>query len=106
MISVHFLGVGAAIPGPGQTNASYLVQAGSTRLLIDCGPAVLQQLGAVNLTPGDVTHLFLTHRHGDHALGYPMFQLWWALELHVRERPLPTVVGSTTTWTSLRSLWD
>jgi ribonuclease BN (tRNA processing enzyme) len=56
MIEVVFLGVGAAVPMRGQTNASYLVRAGGAAVLIDCGPAVLQQLAAVGRTPGDVTH--------------------------------------------------
>jgi ribonuclease Z len=74
-VEVTFLGVGAAVPAPGGTNCSYLVRAAGAVLLIDCGPAVLQQLAAVGVTPGDVTHLLLTHRHGDHILGYPMFLL-------------------------------
>jgi ribonuclease Z len=78
MMEVVFLGVGAAVPMRGQTNASYLVRAGGAAVLIDCGPAVLQQLAAVGRTPGDVTHVVITHRHGDHTLGYPLFMLWWA----------------------------
>jgi ribonuclease Z len=106
MISVQFLGVGAALPGPGATNSAYLVRAAGAVLLIDCGPAVLQQLAHVGLTPGDVTHLFITHRHGDHALGYPMFLLWWALEGKGAGLSPPTVVASDATWESLRALWD
>jgi ribonuclease BN (tRNA processing enzyme) len=105
MIEAHFLGVGAALPGPGATNSSYLLRAAGATLLIDCGPAVLQQLAAVGLTPGDVTHVFLTHRHGDHALGNPMFLLWWALNRQ-RGLPPPTVIASSTTWESLRVLWE
>ncbi len=104
MIEVTFLGVGAALPGPGATNSSYLVRAAGATLLIDCGPAVLQQLAAVGLSPGEVTHVFVTHRHGDHALGYPMFLLWWAL--NGAGLPRPTVVASAATWTSLRALWE
>jgi ribonuclease Z len=106
MIEVHFLGVGAALPALGQTNCSYLVRAGDVRLLVDCGPAVLQQLAAFGQMPGDVTHLFISHRHGDHALGYPMFVLWWGLIGRHTERVLPTVLASTTTWASLGVLWD
>jgi ribonuclease Z len=105
MIEVHFLGVGAALPAPGQTNCAYLVKAGGTALLIDCGPAILQQLAAVGLTPGDVTDVFISHRHGDHALGYPMFLLWRRLEGRPGAEP-PTVVASAVTWPSLRALWE
>jgi ribonuclease BN (tRNA processing enzyme) len=105
MFDVTFLGVGAAVPARGQSNCSYLVRAGSVRLLIDCGPAVLQQLAAVGSSPGDVTHLFLTHRHGDHALGYPMFALWWSLVGRKRDLPLPMIVTSPITWAALEQLW-
>jgi ribonuclease Z len=103
MIEVLFLGVGAALPMRGQTNCSYLVRTGSTAILVDCGPAVLQQLDAVGLTPGDVTHVYFTHRHGDHALGFPLFMLWWVSH----GRPVetyPTILAGQTTWESLETL--
>jgi ribonuclease Z len=107
MIEVTFLGVGAAIPAPGQTNCAYLVSAAGANLLIDCGPAILQQLAAAGRSPLDVTHVFVSHAHGDHHLGYPMFLLYWGLES--REGPPrapPTVVASSTTWRALRVLWE
>jgi ribonuclease BN (tRNA processing enzyme) len=108
MIRVTFLGVGAALPAPGQTNCAYLIETGDVRLLFDCGPAILQQLAAVGRTPGDVTHLFVSHAHGDHALGWPMFRLWWGLHKFDGDAPrtLPTVVASEATWAHLRVLWD
>src|SRR5437879_3982771 len=106
MIEVTFLGVGAALPAPGATNSCYLVRAAGATLLIDCGPAILQQLAGASVSPGAVTHVFITHRHGDHALGYPMFLLWWALEGRHAPARAPTVVASATTWESLRALWD
>jgi ribonuclease Z len=106
MIEVHYLGVGAAVPAPGETNCSFLVRAGTSSLLLDCGPAVLPQLAAAGLTPGEITRVFLTHRHGDHALGFPMFALWWSMFGQKQGLPLPTVVASTVTWPSLQVLWD
>ena len=103
MIRVTFLGVGAALPFPGQTNCAYLLEADGARVLFDCGPAILQQLAAVGRTPGDITHVFISHAHGDHALGYPMFRLWWSLS-----PPgwlTPVVVASEATWTHLHALW-
>jgi ribonuclease Z len=106
MTTVTFLGVGAALPAPGQTNCAYLVEGGGVRLLFDCGPAILQQLAAVGKTPGDVTHLFVSHAHGDHALGWPMFLLWWALEGRARGLTPPVVIAGQTTWQHLRGLWE
>src|SRR5437016_4070109 len=56
MIEVTFLGVGAALPAPGATNSSYLVRAAGATLLIDCGPAILQQLAGAGLFPWPLVH--------------------------------------------------
>ena len=106
MIRVTFLGVGAALPSPGQTNCAYLLEADGVRLLFDCGPAILQQLAAVGRTPGDITHLYISHAHGDHALGFPMFRLWWSLEGAASGQPATVVVAGADTWKHLRGLWD
>jgi ribonuclease BN (tRNA processing enzyme) len=103
MIEVTVLGSGAALPAPGQTNSAYLVRAGAVRLLVDCGPAILQQLAAVGLTPGDVTHLFVTHRHGDHTLGYPLLLLWWLSHGRGPES-FPLTLTGEATWASLEAL--
>jgi ribonuclease Z len=96
MIEVTVLGSGSALPAHGQTNSAYLVRAGAVRLLVDCGPAILQQLAAVRLTPGDVTHVFITHRHGDHTLGYPLFLLWWVSHRGTPETFPITIAGQVT----------
>jgi ribonuclease Z len=103
MIEVTVLGSGAALPTHGHTNASYLVRAGDVSLLVDCGPAVLQQLAALDLSPGDVTHLFVTHRHGDHTLGFPLFMLWWLTHIDSLDDIPPTLAGEIT-WGSLEEL--
>ncbi|MBY0232164.1 MAG: ribonuclease Z [Gemmataceae bacterium] len=102
MARVTFLGVGAAVPGPGQTNCAYLIDLPGACLLFDCGPAILQQFAAVGRSPGEVTHLFVSHAHGDHALGWPMFALWWRLE---RKGEGPQVIASAVTWNHLQGLW-
>src|SRR5262245_48089453 len=96
MPEVLVLGSGSSIPMPGGTNSSYLVRAGGATLLIDCGPAVLQQLDAVGVSPGDVTHVYLTHRHGDHALGYPLFLLWHITQGRAPEAFPTTIAGRVT----------
>jgi ribonuclease Z len=85
---------------PGQTNSSFLVRAGQSTILIDSGPAVLQQLAAVGVSPGEITHVFYTHRHGDHMLGYPMLMLWWAISAP-KDLYWPTLIGSEITMRSL-----
>jgi ribonuclease Z len=104
MIEVIFLGVGAAVPMHNATNASYLVRIGNERILIDCGPAILQQLDAVNISPAEITHVFFTHRHGDHALGYPMLMLWYELNQNAGVST-PIFIATEQTFDSLDTLW-
>ena len=100
MVEVLFLGVGAALPMTGQTNSSYLVRTDDACILIDCGPAIMQQLAAVGVSPGEITHIFLTHRHGDHILGYPMLMLWWTISAPPGAQ-CPTVIAGEITFKSL-----
>lgn len=105
VVQVVFLGTGAAVPYRGGANCAYIIRASRTVILIDCGPAILQQLDAAQISPGEITHVFITHRHGDHALGYPMLALWWALKLPP-DAPLPTLLASELTFRSLDGLLD
>jgi ribonuclease Z len=104
MIEVIFLGVGAAVPMRNATNTSYLVRIGNERILIDCGPAILQQLDAVNISPAEITHVFFTHRHGDHALGFPMLMLWYELNQNAGVST-PIFIASEHTFEALDGLW-
>ncbi|MFC1465647.1 MAG: MBL fold metallo-hydrolase [Candidatus Brachytrichaceae bacterium NZ_4S206] len=103
MIEIIFLGVGAAIPMRNGTNAAYLVRIGNERILIDCGPAILQQLDAVGISPAEITHIFFSHRHGDHALGYPMLMLWYEISADARLQ-VPTLIASAQTFDTLDTL--
>ncbi len=102
-LEVIFLGVGSAIPMSGGTNASYLLRLGSETMLIDCGPAILQQLDAVGVSPREITHIFVTHRHGDHALGYPMLMLWYQLNPSASLQT-PILIASEATFVGLDEL--
>ena len=108
MIEVLFLGVGAALPMAGQTNSSFLLRTDKACILIDCGPAIMQQLSAVGVSPGEITHIYFTHRHGDHCLGFPMLMLWWAIVASGGSVPpettYPVVIASELTFASLEQL--
>jgi ribonuclease BN (tRNA processing enzyme) len=79
------------------------VRVGNERLLIDCGPTILQQLDAVGISPAEITHVFITHRHGDHALGYPMLMLWYELSSNPGVG-VPTLISSELTFAALDTL--
>jgi phosphoribosyl 1,2-cyclic phosphodiesterase len=60
--------------GSGSAGNGYLVQAGDTRVLVDCGLGLRtleQRLGALDLTPESLTAVLVTHEHSDHVGGVP-----------------------------------
>jgi len=62
------LGAAAALPGPGEETASYVVNA---RLLVDCGWNCTARLLAAGYDPCTLETVLLTHAHHDHYLGLP-----------------------------------
>jgi ribonuclease Z len=104
MIEIIFLGTGAALPMPGGSNASYFVRLGSENLLIDAGPAILQQLDAAGISPREISHVFFTHRHGDHVLGFPMLMMWYLLNPSTSIQT-PVLIGSGPTLDALEQLF-
>jgi phosphoribosyl 1,2-cyclic phosphodiesterase len=58
--------------GSGSRGNALVVEAGATRLLVDCGfgPRQLaQRLARLDLTADDLTAILVTHEHSDHAAG-------------------------------------
>ena len=58
--------------GSGSEGNGLVVEAGSTRILVDCGfstDETERRLARLGLAPGDLAGIFVTHEHGDHADG-------------------------------------
>jgi ribonuclease BN (tRNA processing enzyme) len=94
-VRVIFLGAGDAFNARGRCHAAYLVEASSTRFLIDCGPTTLLALKRQGLTSADVDTILVSHLHGDHFGGIPFLLLECLFETP-RKGPL-TVVGPPNT---------
>jgi ribonuclease BN (tRNA processing enzyme) len=62
------VGTGTASPSPARVNAGHLVEAGSVRLLLDCGSGVVHRLASIGADWLGITHVALTHFHPDHTL--------------------------------------
>lgn len=76
MTKITFLGVGGAMAtGPADNHTALVVAEGAITVLLDCGPTIMVQLERAGLTAEDITHIMVSHQHGDHALGLPMLLL-------------------------------
>lgn len=66
-LRVTVLGSGTAIPVADRFPAGYLVQSGTTAVLVDCGPGTLRRLAQTGLDLDAIDAVFLTHYHTDHC---------------------------------------
>jgi ribonuclease BN (tRNA processing enzyme) len=86
-VSLEFLGTGDAFASGGRFHTCHLVRSAEVCALIDCGaaaPVALQQRGVAQTA---ITHIVLSHLHGDHFAGVPFLLLDAAFN-RPRERPL------------------
>ncbi|MBM3230367.1 ribonuclease Z [Candidatus Pacearchaeota archaeon] len=70
-ITLTFLGTGNAIPTPTRNHSALMLTYKNLGLLIDCGEGTQRQFPQAELSPHKITHLCITHWHGDHILGLP-----------------------------------
>lgn len=71
MTQIVFLGTGTPNPDPKRQGPSIAILVDAQPYLVDCGPGVVRQAGAAGITMEQLTHVFITHLHSDHTLGYP-----------------------------------
>ncbi|SDL95341.1 RNAse Z [Halogranum gelatinilyticum] len=82
---VTFLGTSGAVPTTERAPSALLVNREGERFLFDCGEGTQRQMMRFG-TGFNVTHLFVTHLHGDHILGIPgLIQSW---DFNGRDDPL------------------
>lgn len=72
-MKVTFFGSTHGVPEPNRRFSCAMLEAGGKRYLIDIGFDPTCELINRGLNPGDITAVFITHRHSDHAQGLPDF---------------------------------
>jgi ribonuclease Z len=86
-LKVTLLGTGNPRPVMSRFGPSILVEAGTEKLLFDCGRGATQRLYQLQIPFNDISALFLTHLHSDHTVGIP--DLWLTGWVMGRSSPLP-----------------
>jgi ribonuclease Z len=71
MFVLTFLGTSASVPSAERNHPGLLVEAGSHRILIDCGEGTQRQLLRSGAGFRRLNRILLTHAHLDHVLGIP-----------------------------------
>jgi ribonuclease Z len=71
MFDLTFLGTSASVPSAERNHPGLLVEAGSDRILVDCGEGIQRQLLRSGAGFRRLDRLLLTHGHFDHVLGIP-----------------------------------
>ena len=79
------LGSGTLLPNGERASPAHLVQGRGFALLLDCGSGAVHRLGSLGGVWQDLTHVAITHFHGDHVGDLPA--LLWAVK-HGLDRPL------------------
>ncbi len=89
---IVFLGTGNPNADPDRSGPALAIVVNDTPYLVDCGAGVVRRAAAAHrngiaaLEVENLKHLFVTHLHSDHTLGYPDLILTpWVLE---RDAPL------------------
>jgi ribonuclease BN (tRNA processing enzyme) len=66
LMRLTILGSGTVVPNGERNSSGYFVEAGETRLMMDCGAGTLHALARYGLDWERLTHIFLSHFHVDH----------------------------------------
>lgn len=85
-IKVTLLGTGSPKPVFDRVSSGTLVEAGTQKLLFDCGPGITQRLFQAKVPYRAIDMLFITHLHSDHTTGIPNLYLTGALRLPYASR--------------------
>ena len=77
-LDITLLGTGLPYPNPERAGPSYMVRAGETKVMVECGSGAVRRLVEAGHSPGDIHHLFLSHLHSDHFidLGHFIISRW------------------------------
>lgn len=68
-MKITFLGTTCMHPTKERNHSGTHISFGSERMLFDCGEGIQRQMRIAKLKLAKITKIFITHWHGDHAIG-------------------------------------
>jgi len=68
---ITILGSSGALPAFGRFPSCQLVEIQNRHFLVDCGEGAQMQMMKHNVSMHRISHIFISHLHGDHYLGLP-----------------------------------
>jgi ribonuclease Z len=69
MLSVTILGNNSAVPAFNRHPTSQVVTQDGVNYLVDCGEGTQIQMIKYKIRRGKISHIFISHLHGDHYFG-------------------------------------
>jgi ribonuclease BN (tRNA processing enzyme) len=87
-MKITVLGGSAACPNPGQGSSSYILTAGSMKILLDCGPDTLSELRK-HVELDEIDHILISHVHADHTIDLIPYRYGLRLIPGLRPGPIP-----------------
>ncbi len=89
MLKILVLGSGNAFGQGNQFQSCHYIEFEEKyKILLDCGPTILQSLQAAEINIDDLKYLLISHLHGDHIAGIPFLLLHYKFILHRVNNPL------------------
>ena len=83
---ITILGSSGALPAYGRHPSAQLIEIQNRYFLVDCGEAVQMQLIKFQGNYHRISHIFISHLHGDHYLG--LMGLLFTMHLQRRKNDL------------------
>ena len=102
-VELIVLGSGDAFGSGGRNQPAFLVNLSSWAFLLDCGATTLIALKRLELDPGPIGAIFVSHLHGDHMSGIPFLFLQYQFLTH-RQEPL-VIAGPPGIEERVEGLW-
>lgn len=100
MYEVVFLGTSHAFTTKRRSCAGLLIEAPDFRMLVEASPGIMPRLAKIGVAAADIRHVFISHSHGDHTLGFPMLVL-----NRIRAATRLQVYAAQDTLSTLQMLW-